>query len=84
MRTTPFSHQNSNFEIAALFHRLSMQCEKKRGNFKLDIFLTEWSLSHIVFALTKIILTLVNLILIFEIRNFPERDKKASSIKKIH
>ena len=44
------SKKNSNFEISALFHQLYGE-EKSAANSKLELFMTEWSRSYIVFAL---------------------------------
>ena len=42
---------NSNFEIAALFHHLYSE-GKSAPISKLELFLTEWNRSYVVFALT--------------------------------
>ena len=44
---------NSQFEIAALFHPLYGE-EKSASISKLELFLTEWSRSNIVLALADI------------------------------
>ena len=46
---------NSNFEIATLFHHIYGK-GKSAVISKLELFLTEWSCSYIVFALKKTLL----------------------------